>query len=57
MTSDFGSTVNFRLVADDPSTVSSASGPLSFTAPERDLDLLEEFAIAGIVIMLRCRRR
>lgn len=56
MRSDYGDTASLRFVASDPSAVTSASGLMTFTAPEPGLDLLEEFAIAGLAITLRRRR-
>ena len=54
MRSDFGHTMAFRLVADDPSAVTSASGRLTFTAaPEPSVGALE--AVAALALLLRAR--
>ena len=56
--SDFFPAATFRLVADDPSAVSSASGLLTF-APEPDAALLGDVALAGLgwLAIRRNRRR
>lgn len=50
MTSDFSHTASFRLVADDPSAVTSASGQLTFTVPEPSHATLE--AVAALLLAL-----
>ena len=54
MASDFSHTASFRLVADDPSAVSSASGKLTFNGvPEPAQAALE--AVAALALALRGR--
>lgn len=55
MHSDFGHTVTFRLVADIPEAVSSASGLLTF-APEASADVLGVAAASALALMARRRR-
>jgi len=56
MTSDFSHTASFRLVADDPSAVSSASGQLTFNGvPEPSQAALE--AVAALALRGRTARR
>jgi hypothetical protein len=55
MHSDFGQTVTFRIVADVPSAVTSASGLLTF-APEPSAETLAVVAASGLALLARRRR-
>lgn len=56
MTSDFGDTTTVRLIADVPSAVTSASGLLTFTAPEPDAMALGAAAVLALGATRRRRR-
>jgi hypothetical protein len=55
MHSDFGNTATFRLVADVPEAVTSASGLLTF-APEASADALAVVAASALALIARRRR-
>ena len=55
MHSDFGQTVTFRIVADVPGAVTSASGLLTF-APEPSTETLTVVAASGLALLARRRR-
>jgi len=55
MHSDFGQTVTFRILADIPGAVTSASGLLTF-APEPSAETLAVVAASGLALLARRRR-